>query len=909
MNSAVSLLLTKLHCPRPAEGLVQRQRLFDLLAQSLQLPLTLVSAPPGYGKTALVSSWLHARELATAWLVLDEGEGSLAQFLAYLIASLEQTGKGKFKASTELLATSDLPPLSLIATVLANDIESMGKDIVLVLDDYHSVDYSSTVHELMGRLLEHPPQNLHIILLTRRDPPFPLNRMRACSQILDIRMSDLRFRADETAAMLEQSLGKPVGPAAIHNLQSVLEGWGAALRMASLAIQRADGADRLLENLSGSVQQIQEYLFEEVLASIDDTLLRYVVSGALANRFSAGLLDVMVSGLLGEEAPHDGKTFIDNAVHSNMFIISLDSHGEWYRYHNLFRELLLQKGKSVFGEARLRRAVEAACKWLEGQGHYDDAIRLLIDSELYHQAAQVVERHRMDLLDEDQWLVLDNWIQHFPARQSADLAPVLLARAAMATFRLDVSLVEHLVRQLDALHGRAALTESQLSEQNYFRALPLFWSGHIETATQMLEEAVAGSTRGRQLEGEMQVYLAVARAMTGEAGLALDELAKREVANAGRRDTLASRLAAARSYVSFISLDTNPTLQAAESLLSMGEEEPRSLHALGWGYYMKTLVLLHTGRYESARLAARAGLECRYHVERRLATELLLAWALCATYLDDAASVELALAGLQAVIDNSSEVSSDPVLARSSIARIRLLRGEKRQAEKLGRELPHQSDAGTLVFWLEEPAVTWLKLQLLSERPVISSTALAELSRLLELARAQRLCNWVIELLLLKAIACSVDGKMTEAAAHVHEAVQLAVPAAWVGPFIELSQALKRLVPDLALQEESAVFLQRALYSSRDPSPERVDVSSMSASAGTAGGCANDLRSAFTHRELDILELLAGRYRNKEIAARLYISSHTVNYHLKHIYQKLQVSSRRMAVIRAGELGILSDTA
>lgn len=884
MKPFAPLLQTKLYCPTQPGEVVRRKRLLSSLDRALEVPLTLVSAPPGYGKSVLAASWANDQEQPVAWLILDAEENSLPRFLAYLVAALERAWPGAFRSTAALLATSEPPSVERIGQRLADEVSAVGEEVLVVLDDFHLVDHGSDVHDLLDALLGHPPAHLHLVVLTRRDPPIPLARLRANNQLTELRLDDLRFRRDETGELLRTALGREVDAEVVAHVQDILEGWGAGIRMASLAALRAEGDDVFLRRLPGGLQHIQEYFFDEAIAGLDRPTLRYMLVSALPDRFSAALLDEIVAGLPEPMSMpgSGGAAFIRFVQRNNMFTTSVDPGGQWFRYHNLFRELLLQRLRRVVDRASIVQAATRASAWLEARNGIDDAIRLLIDQGLTGAAAEMVERHRADVLDEDQWVTLEGWLGMFPASESGCWPTLLLVRASLATFNFDIDLVADLVRQLDGHAASGALTAAQRHETEFFRAVPLLWTGDIDGARRALETSAEASLGCQQIAGERHVYQAIATTLTGNYAYALERLDHAEEQNGGRRDTLATRLAASKSYVHYITLAMPEALHHAERLALMAASDRQSEHARGWGLYMQVLCLLNTGRFEAAHQAVREALPCGDFVEQRVLAELFLAGGLCAVHLGDDDALRQAIDALRCLAGTAATGTGVPELALSGMARIHLSRGDVDQASGIAEALPRRPSSGTLVFWLEEPALTWVRTQLALGTGDAARLAVGPLVELRRQAESQHLDCQRVDLLFLEAIARSRLGQPDDALACFAEAVDLAMPAGWIRPFAEASRWATELSPDALPHQAQRAFTRQALQSAPAVAPE-----------------------SFTNRELDILELLAERCRNKDIARKLFISTNTVNFHLKHVYRKLDVSGRREAVVRAAELGLL----
>ena len=248
---------TKFYIPTISADHVYRGRLTDVMDKTLEVPLTLVSAPAGYGKGALVSEWLRLREHPAAWLSLDETDGNLRQFISYLMAALEIAYPGACPTVVELLKASELPPLSDLVAYLVNDLDDIEGPCIVVLDDYHLIKRSSPVHELLDKLLVYPLSHVHIVLASRRDPPLSLTKLRAGSRLVEVRSRDLRFTGPETAELLAANLGCNISNGALANVQSEIEGWAAGLRLVLLAVRHADNPDAALTALHGGVAYLQ----------------------------------------------------------------------------------------------------------------------------------------------------------------------------------------------------------------------------------------------------------------------------------------------------------------------------------------------------------------------------------------------------------------------------------------------------------------------------------------------------------------------------------------------------------------------------------------------------------------------------------------------------------------------------
>ena len=481
MGSAPPLLRTKLHRPPVTTDLVRRERLHERLSQGLEIPLTLVSAPAGYGKSMLVSSWAESIEQPCAWLSLDETDSETTEFLTYVIAAIRTVEPTACTETEELLTAPVLPPVHVLADCLTNELDDMEPTLVLVLDDYQRIAASSSVHELLGRVLEHPPHPLRFVLLTRRDPPLPLVGLRARNLVTEVTLDDLRFAKAEAASFLLAITGLAASDEALANLQVEVEGWAVGLRLVSLAMRNAEDPESFLKGLHGGLPQTQDYLLHEVLdaqpAPVRETLLR----SSILNRFSAEVLDAICAPKVeAEESGLSGVVLIELLQQSNLFAIPLDARGKWFRYHHLFQDLLRRQLQQRSGPAEITALHLRASEWFESAGLVSEAIEHSLSAEDVVLAAELVERHSFDELSAERWNVVERWLDKVPAEIKTVRPQLLLIEAWIANARMQLNRVAALVEQTESLLQDEKATPTQLGELAHFRGVLHYWAGEAE---------------------------------------------------------------------------------------------------------------------------------------------------------------------------------------------------------------------------------------------------------------------------------------------------------------------------------------------------------------------------------------------------------------------------------------------
>ena len=331
------LLATKLHVPHPRPGYVPRPRLVARLDEGLGQGLVLVCAPAGSGKTALLAEWARRGQRPVAWLSLDAGDDDPARFWRHAVAALDGVCPGVGERIGPLLGPPAPPSFEPLVTTLINELaaaSSVGQAL-LVLDDYHLIG-SQAVHASLGFLLEHRPPGLNLVLASRSNPPLALARLRARGQLTELRAADLRFTADEAAALLQQVTtrkGVALPDRAVAAVAARTEGWAAGLQLAALSLRGQEDAASFLAAFTGSHRYVLDYLAEEVLEHQDEQVRAFLLETSVLDRLSGELCDA-VTGRAG------GQAMLEQVERAGLFLVPLDEVRGWWRYHHLFADLL-----------------------------------------------------------------------------------------------------------------------------------------------------------------------------------------------------------------------------------------------------------------------------------------------------------------------------------------------------------------------------------------------------------------------------------------------------------------------------------------------------------------------------------------------------------------------------------------
>lgn len=393
----VPTLNTKLYIPPPVQMLVVRTRLIARLAEGVRHPVTLLSAPAGWGKTTLLSAW-HADSSGSgppvAWVSLDAGDNDPVRFWTYVITALSKQYAGIGENALALLRSSQSPSITPVLTVLLNALADQPVDVVLVLDGYHVIE-TQAIHSALAFLLEHLPLRLHLVIATRFDPPIPLSRFRVHGALTEIRAADLHFTPDEAATFLAEAMGLPLSAEHIARLVARTEGWIAGLQLAALSLQGRpiECLPRFVEAFSGSDRYVLEYLVEEVLGQQSNAIQTFLLRTSVLDRMCAPLCEALLTGEQGEadaSQSQRARVLLEHLEQTNLFLVPLDEERCWYRYHQLFADVLrslLQQNQPTLSPELHRRA----SAWYEQNGLFAEAVEHALAAHDLEHAVRLIE--------------------------------------------------------------------------------------------------------------------------------------------------------------------------------------------------------------------------------------------------------------------------------------------------------------------------------------------------------------------------------------------------------------------------------------------------------------------------------------------------------------------------------------
>jgi LuxR family maltose regulon positive regulatory protein len=889
-----NLLRTKLYPPHKKTPIVHRQRLIDQLIKGLLGPLTLVSSTAGSGKTTLICEWRagYGEGTPVAWLSIDAGDNDPSRFFQYLIASLDSIKPGLMGEFSPVFQSIEPSQFETLLTLMINSLDGVPQDFILVLDDYHMIE-NETIHNALTFLVDHLPAQMHLVILTRIDPPFPLARLRSRGQLIEIRTQDLRFTLKETATFLNQIMGLNISDHNLSLLETRTEGWVTGLQMAALSMQGRQDLGDFIAAFTGSHRFVIDYLTDEILNRQPEPVRSFLLRTSILDRFHAPLCQAVTDC-------EDAQAMLAGLEDANLFLVPLDDERHWYRYHHLFADLLRaslrQQDPQLPDDLRQR----AAC-WCGDNNLLEDAIEYSLAAGDFAFAAVQIEKVIRSMLVFDNRDTLRNWIDRLPP-ELVDNHPWLgTARALALTAAGQLDPARRLLS-----HARRKLAKSELA-----------------TAEQTLLEGLIAGIDAWMAEKENDL----------DATLTLAKQAMEKLPINSPIYLFAAILA---GDVFFLRGDLIQAEQARQQVLQAARQSGRltyqvlMLLGLGHIYFLYGQLEQASGFYLSVtRLVLESHIYSHYLASAKVA---LAGVSLIRNQLDDAAMLakEARDIYLSSPVGNTRSTPSLMMLAR-----VHLAKGELGQAQELlsqaeaamqsVQQYPNvlaewndfrvrlwlaQGDLERCQHWVETiqgemtdltgycgqlnagAMVRILLAQACSGQSSSLEKALVLVQELAAASEAQGQNNRLIETLILQARSLLADNKPDQANQAFQKAIKLASPENILRPFVDERKTIQELL--LFLKNKHTIqnpFIDE-LLNALSPAPQ---------SKSTSPGLVEPL----TEREKDVLRLMAAGLSNPEIGQELYLSLNTIKTHVRGIYGKLGVNNRTQAANLARELDLV----
>jgi LuxR family maltose regulon positive regulatory protein len=869
------LLRTKLFVPTPRNDLIRRPRLMDLLQSDLHQDgrfnrkLTLIAAPAGYGKTTLATQWLIETDLPTAWLTLEASDNDNTRFLSYVIAALQMAVPNIGHSVQAMLRAPQRPPTDLILITLINELAAYGDPLVLILDDYHVIQ-SQSIHESLNFLVEHLPENIHLVITSREDPPLPLHRLQARRQMLGLRQSELSFLVEEAVEFFKVMLGLALSIEQAGKLNRRTEGWVTGLQLAALSMKSSSDRESFIESFTGSNRYVLDYLFEEVFETQTEEMKSFLLQTAILNRICAELADAVT-----EQAGSQG--ILEQLEHANFFIVPLDQSRHWYRYHRLFVDLLRHRLEKSSLQPHVLH--ERAGHWYADHNYLEEAIEHSLAGEHWALAGEWIGQASDDCLRRGELLTLLNWCRRMPEE-------VLLSRPAWGlTYAWPLILIGE-TEQGDRVlqHIKTLVREEETELRGQIASAEAFLSrthGDVTKTIALSKEALTLlPEEDRSSRGNLAVNLGLITWHIGEldeAEKALEEALVDTQATGNHYSHHTVRVFLARTQAS--RGDLTGAIRHLEQALAMGDQLPTAVLAhtdVAAIHYERNQLDTAWEHLERAHVIAEAIHNLEFH------TACSVQRALFHLGMDQ---VEMAQDALEPALAIQREQEL-PLLTNARLKacqlQIAIVQGDLREARRLHASMSLPHDAHTFCRFID---LNTARLHLAAGKNDLARTVLESAHNQAEMA------GWTFALHVIHVLQSLIAEDIDNAIRTLQPTLQAAEGQGFRRLFLQegdrilgiLREAARRgICPGYVGEILAAAEAQEPITHTSEPLPEPL-----------------------TERELEVLRLMAAGLSNRQIAEQLVVSLGTAKSHIHHIFGKLDASSRTEAAARARDLGLI----
>jgi len=899
------LLQSKFRIPQIRRAMVERERLINRLNDGVKsgCRLTLVSAPAGFGKTTLIADWLNRLNRPRAWLSLDEDDNNPIRFLRYFIAALQQVDQYIGEDILLSLQYPYLAPMQSMITLLMNDIAigresefgnpcpgkvedkaALCREFMIVLDDYQVINHVA-IHEAIELMVENQPTQMHLIIITRRDPPLPLSQWRVRSELNEIRLNELRFTTEEAATFLNQRMGLNLMDTQIASLEAKTEGWIAGLQLVALSLRDCSNSDEFIINFTGSQRHIIDYLASEVIQWLDKEIFNFLLHTSIVENLNSSLCNALTGRV-------DSQSILEQLEKTNLFIIPLDQKREWYRYHTIFAEVL----RSFVDQQQQKELHQKAAHWYKVKGFVNEAIKHTLAAGDLDSAETLISDAITKTVANSGLRTVSLWLEAFPEERIRASRELCAEKGWILALTGNVDQSETYAYPMDS-----DLSLSKHSPRANSRILGL--RAFIALRRQDYAKAIENASKALELMGEDDILerthivgiMAIAQAHVNDITVAIQTY--RDGAKKGQ--ALGNQLSALLEQTTLARfLNIHGKLREAQAVCK--EAIDQVTDSTGQPSLVIRLVFSMLGvLYHESNLLD----EARQYLEKGLAlsekygftSNVIMARLMIAPTLYAQGEIDRALVTLQETYWYAFQLGytleADQILAAE--VDMRLKQGDLAFAIHWAREKELKPDI-TLEFSHMPIYLTYTRVLIAQGK---FEEALYLLTRLEYFTQERALYRWLISVHILQASTEHQLTKNTEAFQRLAKALNLASPEEYIRAFLDEDENVVVLLKEMRTQSNDPTichFVDKLLYETAAGNNVRweTDVSRVHL-------------ESLSKRELEILSLLAKNLTYAQIANHLFVSLSTVQSHVKSAYRKLDVHSRVEAVLHARKISLL----
>ena len=911
VSKKIEIVEAKLEPEKLPEYYVERYRLNENLNRLRQLPLIMITAPAGYGKTTLVSAWAGRMKMKNTWLSLDRHDNDLRRFLLYLIHCIRKIYPDALSGLYQMLQTNEIPPIQMLAAKFINGVELIGEEFWVVVDNFRHVNIKP-IDDFFSEVFRHPVQYLHWVLISRSDPFLPLAKLRAKGLLGEIRMQDLKFTHEEAKLFLKSLSDKALSNGAVEQMLVKTEGWITGLLLMALSLSEKKNPDALPRMMGRDQEYVMDYLFSEVFCTQPDWVQKGLLLTSVLSCFNLSLCNELFQlddppggqGSMGNDGINANE-FMERVQNNQLFILRIDKGSGWFRYHSLFQNMLQKSIVQQESQSKIQDIHKIAYRWFKKNGHTREAIYHAILADEFSKAKDLISTHRHHILNTGQWHILKEWVDHLPPRVHQGQIELILTKSWVFLMTHRINEIERMMALVKACADNECRQPDIQAEILFFKGLVQYFKNNGRQSMEEFKKAadiIPDKEEVQALKSEITFWTSLARHLTGK-----NEIAKLENAfNQEDKDNKppVSQKAFALGILYLVDGNGWSALRHSRRLSGTRTLKTRP-YADTWCHYLIGNACFQTLQFQKAHTNFSFVVENQSYANYRVTANAFAGLMLTCHFMDKPQKAdEMVIAA-----ETYGRWTNDPFvieIIESCKARLALLRNDTGSAAAWAGAVCESTPGPGTFLSMEIPAVTECRVLIHTRTKKGLEEADERLDVLYDRFKSMNMISHQIEVMVLRALTKRLLKKDGDACDLLGQAMDLACEGGWFHPFFELGDIMVKML-EQTVQKDGATDLTKQFFKIfKEAGIYMVSVEPQTPGKKTIRHIKpQPLIDPMSNREMEILELLSRYLQNKEIAEQLYISPETVKSHLKRIYDKLMVSNRRDAISKARELGLV----
>lgn len=862
------MLLTKLNKPILSPGLIQRPDLVQKIEHKRHVPLVLVSAPAGFGKSVLVNQWINHNQSNYAWISLDESMNDSKIFIGYFIEMLKKAGAENKKKLKKLLEEHLLLSWEAIISAFINIVNEFQHKTILILDDYYLIN-NEEIHQLVEALVREKVGNLQLVIISRWDPPFKLSKLRLYQEVLEIRMRDLRFDHHEIAQLLPVDHSMDLSQDDIKQLLIKTEGWILAIRLVLFAKSVSNFEDKDFDAsiLTSDLDRLMLLISE----NIDPKFFRQMQLCALCDEFNEDLTDAICEFAFPDSCK--AGVFLSKLKSLNFFLIPLVDKKEWYRFHHLVSDILKRQLERSETDT-ITSVYLYVSNWFADKGLIEKALGYAVKGKNYELACNLITAHKSEIFDKGQWWIVQSWLEKIPEQIRKSNPELLMAeiRICEETWK-----VEEIVFMLGNLKSLDIENLGSKFKSEYF-----FHLGHQYTFILMEpEKAIDCLEKSKLLCHDEQMFgarreliLAIAKQMVGDYVLALNDLDEIEK-EFHSSSLMYLRSLNSRVFIHLLNGEMSDAITASVRFyFSARNCEFKTVEANSW--YLKGILDFQTFNKNNIEQAFEEAQSFKGILNYRMYFDALSGLILMNSLNGKEKTTELFMLKMQQAATEMRDPKFE-IYFRSLRARVSWHNGRGDEELDWAQNGWVNQSMASYFFLMDVPDLTKIRI-VVSHGSVLQVKEALEVLEKVEASLSNVYNSYhLVDIELLKAIALLRVGNEKRAQGSLEKALLLAEKKSMIRPILEVNRVMPSIFSLIKATDISYRILVRL----------GLNISAVKLPAPTGPAVGN-----LTRREQEVVKLIANGLANKEVADQLHISTVTVKSHMTNVYRKLNVSNR-----------------